>query len=167
MPSSRRSIRSRSGGSGMPNAACSSSFQPAPTPSTSRPPESRSTAAAIRASRAGWRKVIGLTRAPAGTFSLPSTSEYMEMPSLRRASSLAGLAPAILLAVLVVPALPVAAQAAPQALALTVHVGYHDVIRSGEWMPVSIDVRNSGADFHGSIEIQAQDTASKGILTNI
>ena len=81
----------------------------------------------------------------------------MEMPSLRRASPLAGLAPAILLAVLAVPALPVAAQAAPQTLALTVHVGYHDVVKSGQWMPVSIDVRNTGADFHGTIEVQPQD----------
>src|SRR5438128_180768 len=71
MPSSKRSKRSLSGGSPIPKASCSATFHPAPTPSTSRPPERRSTAAAIRASRAGCRNVIGLpvlacTTAPKG-----------------------------------------------------------------------------------------------------
>ena len=48
---------------GMPKARCSCAFQPAPTPNTSRPPLRVSTAAAMRASKDGCRKVIGHTRA--------------------------------------------------------------------------------------------------------
>src|SRR5689334_19621924 len=82
------------------------------------------------------------------------------MPARRGASAWARLVPAILLAGLALPALPVSGEAAGQALALTVHVGYHDVIKQGQWMPVSIDVRNGGPDFRGTIEIQPQDNNS-------
>src|SRR2546428_8409692 len=85
------------------------------------------------------------------------------MPPLSRASRGVRLAPAILLAALVLPVLPIAGQAADQAPALAVHLGYHDVIKAGQWMPVSIDVRNGGTDFRGTIEIQLQDNASKGV----
>ena len=49
---------------GMPKARCSCSFQPAPTPNTSRPPLRVSTAVAIHASKDGCRKVIGDTSDP-------------------------------------------------------------------------------------------------------
>src|SRR5579864_7541486 len=85
------------------------------------------------------------------------------MPARRLAHSWTRLAPAILLAGLALPALPISGEAAGQVLALTVHVGYQDVIKQGQWMPVSIDVRNgSGPDFRGTIEIQPQDNALKG-----
>ena len=57
-------MRSRRAGKGMPNAWCSATFQPAPTPSTRRAGASRSSAADMRASSAGWRKVIGHTSDP-------------------------------------------------------------------------------------------------------
>ncbi len=54
-PSSKRSKRSFSGGSGMPYAVVSSWFQAAPSPSSSRPSEMWSTVAAMLASTAGCR----------------------------------------------------------------------------------------------------------------
>ena len=48
----------------MPYALASSWFQPAPTPSSSRPPEMTSRVAAILASTAGWRYGIPVTRTP-------------------------------------------------------------------------------------------------------
>jgi hypothetical protein len=87
-----------------------------------------------------------------------------QMPARRRATSWARLAPAILLAGLALPALPVSTQAADQHLSLSLRVGYHGVVKSGQWMPVSIDVGNSGADFQGTIEIQPPDGSSPGIF---
>ena len=54
-PSSNRSKRSFSGGSVMPYASHSCWFQPAPTPTSSRPSEMMSMVAAMFASTAGWR----------------------------------------------------------------------------------------------------------------
>jgi hypothetical protein len=76
------------------------------------------------------------------------------MPPHRRAFKGARPATAIALAVLVLPALPVAAQADGPAPTLAVQVGYHDLAKTGEWMPVSIEVRNGGADFSGTVEVQ-------------
>ena len=54
-PSSNRSNRSFSGGRSIPYASHSIWFQPAPRPSSSRPPLMMSTVAAMLASTAGWR----------------------------------------------------------------------------------------------------------------
>ena len=48
----------------MPYAVDSSSFHPAPTPSSSRPSEITSSVAAIFASTAGWRYGMPVTRSP-------------------------------------------------------------------------------------------------------
>ena len=45
-------------------ARASTTFQPAPIPSSSRPPEMMSTVAAIFASTAGWRYGVALTSTP-------------------------------------------------------------------------------------------------------
>src|SRR6266581_2805606 len=37
---------------------------------------------------------------------------------------------------------------------LNVHVGYQDVVKAGEWMPVTIDARNTGAGVDGTLEVQ-------------
>src|SRR5919204_6007118 len=57
------------------------------------------------------------------------------------------------------PALPAAipAVADDQSFRLQVHVGYHDVVRAGEWMPVTVDITNTGSDFRGSLDIGLQD----------
>jgi hypothetical protein len=57
------------------------------------------------------------------------------------------------------PALPavLAAAADDQSVSVQVHVGYHDVVRAGEWMPVTVDLTNSGSNFTGSLDIGLQD----------
>ena len=56
---SSRSRRSAGGGNGSPNARCSRSHQPAPTPQKARPPESASRVATVLAVMPGGRKVTG------------------------------------------------------------------------------------------------------------
>src|SRR5439155_36919 len=41
------------------------------------------------------------------------------------------------------------AEAATNGLTLAVHVGYQDVVKPGEWTPVTIDMHNTGADVDG------------------
>ena len=62
---------------------------------------------------------------------------------------------AFLLATLALPATAVGSQAAGNSLAITVHVGYQDTVKPQQWMPVSIDVKNSGPDIDGTLEVQA------------
>jgi hypothetical protein len=71
-----------------------------------------------------------------------------------------------LAAVLTALALPIAAvpvQAASNPLAMTVHVGYQDVVKTGGWMPVTIDARNSGAGVDGMLEVQESLNAQPGV----
>src|SRR5712691_9619523 len=71
-----------------------------------------------------------------------------------------------LAAVLTALALPIAAvpvQAASNPLALTVHVGYQDVVKTGGWMPVTVDARNSGASVDGMLEVQESLNAQPGV----
>ena len=62
--SSNWSKRSPVSGNGMPYAACSRSFQPAPRPSSTRPPLIASTCATAMASGPGSRNVTGETSVP-------------------------------------------------------------------------------------------------------
>ena len=57
-------MRSSRAGNGKPCASCSAWFQPAPSPSSTRPPEMWSTVATIRESTDGRRKVAGETIVP-------------------------------------------------------------------------------------------------------
>src|SRR5712691_8898314 len=71
-----------------------------------------------------------------------------------------------LAAVLTALALPIAAvpvQAASNPLALTVHVGYQDVVKTGGWMPVTVDARNSGTSVDGMLEVQESLNAQPGV----
>jgi hypothetical protein len=54
------------------------------------------------------------------------------------------------------------ARAAASPLGITAHVGYANVIKVGEWMPVSIAVTNSGPEVDGSLEVQAVFGAKPG-----
>src|SRR5947209_8478118 len=56
----------------------------------------------------------------------------------------------------------VAAQA-KGAVTLTVHAGYQDVIKPGEWMPVTIDASNSGAEVDGTLQVQQSLNAQPGV----
>ena len=62
--SSSRSKRSPTGGNGIPYAACSRSYQPAPIPSSTRPPLIASTCATEIASGPGSRNVADVTIVP-------------------------------------------------------------------------------------------------------
>jgi hypothetical protein len=48
----------------------------------------------------------------------------------------------------------VGALAAGNGVTLSVHVGYQDVVKPGEWMPVTIDAKNTGAGVDGTLEVQ-------------
>src|SRR2546430_17347749 len=56
----------------------------------------------------------------------------------------------------------VGAEAATNGLTLAVHVGYQDVVKPGEWTPVTIDMHNTGADVDGRRGIQESLNARQG-----
>ncbi len=62
--SSSQSKRSLASGNGMPYLRCSSSNQPAPMPSSTRPPLIWSTVATLIDSGPGWRKVALVIMVP-------------------------------------------------------------------------------------------------------
>jgi hypothetical protein len=67
---------------------------------------------------------------------------------------------------LAAPALPfasVGAAAAGNGLTLAVHVGYQDVVKAGDWMPVTVDAKNTGAGIDGTLEIQEVLNAQPGV----
>jgi hypothetical protein len=70
---------------------------------------------------------------------------------------------AVLLALVGLPLAAVGADA-KGGLALTVHAGYQDVIKPGEWMPVTIDARNTGAGVDGTLEVQESLNAQPGVI---
>ena len=61
--------------------------------------------------------------------------------------------------------LPLAAMGAQAKgdLTLTVHTGYQDVVKPGEWLPVSIDAHNTGAGIDGTLEVQESLSAQPGV----
>ena len=56
----------------------------------------------------------------------------------------------------------VPAQAADNPILISARVGYSDVIKSQQWMPVSIAITNNGADVIGTLEIQGTSSFGKG-----
>ena len=70
-----------------------------------------------------------------------------------------------LASMLAVPALAATSigAAAASPVTLTVHVGYQDVVKPGEWMPVTIDAKNTGAGLDGTLEIQEVLNAQPGV----
>src|SRR5438128_2805852 len=62
---------------------------------------------------------------------------------------------------LAIPA--VGAEAAGNGVTLAVHVGYQDVVKPGEWTPVTVDARNTGAEVDGVLEIQESLNAQPGV----
>ena len=68
-----------------------------------------------------------------------------------------------LLAALALTVAAVTAEAAGSGLALAVHVGYQDVVKPGDWTPVTVDARNTGADVDGVLEIQEALNAQPGV----
>jgi hypothetical protein len=68
-----------------------------------------------------------------------------------------------LLAALLLPATGVVTAVASSPLTLAVKVGYQGVYKAQEWMPVTIDVKNSGADFEGTIQLESAFTSQPGL----
>jgi hypothetical protein len=52
---------------------------------------------------------------------------------------------------------------AASGVTLTVHVGYQDVVKPGEWMPVTIDAKNSGAGVDATLEVQEALNGQPGV----
>src|SRR5437763_8214914 len=52
---------------------------------------------------------------------------------------------------------------AKDGVTLAVHAGYHDVIKPGDWMPVTVDAKNTGAGVDGTLEIQESLNAQPGV----
>jgi hypothetical protein len=52
---------------------------------------------------------------------------------------------------------------AASGVALTVHAGYQDVVKAGEWMPVTIDAKNTGAGVDGTLEVQETLNGQPGV----
>ncbi len=55
-----------------------------------------------------------------------------------------------------------AAAATTSAVILTVHVGYHDTLKLGDWMPVTVDITNNGPDLDGVLEVQSAGSLGNG-----
>jgi hypothetical protein len=75
----------------------------------------------------------------------------------------ARIALAAMLAAMGLAAVSVGALAADNGLTLTVHVGYQDVVKAGDWMPVTIDAKNTGAGVDGTLEVQEALNGQPGV----
>lgn len=69
---------------------------------------------------------------------------------------------AVLAAALSLLAAASGAEAATNPVDITVQAGYHGVVKTGDWMPVTIDVTNGGPDVEGSLEVQASSNGQGG-----
>jgi hypothetical protein len=86
-----------------------------------------------------------------------------EMRARRRFGLPARVALAVTLATVAMTAASVGALAAGNGVTLTVHVGYQDVVKPGEWMPVTIDAKNTGAGVDGTLEVQEALSGQPGV----
>ena len=75
----------------------------------------------------------------------------------------ARIALASLLAAIALVGASAGAMAAPNSVTLTVHVGYQNVVKPGDWMPVTVDAKNTGAGIEGTLEIQEALNAQPGV----
>lgn len=73
------------------------------------------------------------------------------------------LALAGLIVPLLLPAVAVTSDAANSDVSLTVHAGYQDVVKLGEWTPVTVDARSNGPAVDGTLEIQESLNAQSGV----
>jgi hypothetical protein len=85
------------------------------------------------------------------------------MRAQRRFGLPARVAFAVTLAMMALATASVGAPAAGNGVTLTVHVGYQDVVKLGEWMPVTIDAKNTGAGIDGTLELQEVLSGQPGV----
>src|SRR5260370_12138473 len=41
---------------------------------------------------------------------------------------------------------------------MSIQVGYHGTVKLGEWMPVTVDITNRGADVDGTLEVEGSNS---------
>jgi len=85
------------------------------------------------------------------------------MRAQRRFGLPARVAFAVTLAMMALATASVGALAAGNGVTLTVHLGYQDVVKLGEWMPVTIDAKNTGAGIDGTLELQEVLSGQPGV----
>ncbi len=56
----------------------------------------------------------------------------------------------------------VVSQAADNQLKIGLQVGYHNTVKLGQWIPVTVDLTNTGPDLDGTLEIQTSNSAGGG-----
>ena len=55
-----------------------------------------------------------------------------------------------------------ATEAATKQVQIAVQVGYHNTVKLGQWVPVVVDLTNSGPAVDGTLEVQANNSAGNG-----
>jgi hypothetical protein len=75
----------------------------------------------------------------------------------------AGIVLAFLVAALALAATAGAVQADTSPLSIKVQFGYHNAIRLGQWMPVTIDLINDGPALDGTLEVQVASSGQPGM----
>jgi hypothetical protein len=65
---------------------------------------------------------------------------------------------ALLVAAIALSAAPIVAQAAASRLTISAHLGFHDTIKLGDWMPLAIDVTNNGSGLDGTVEVETSSS---------
>lgn len=65
---------------------------------------------------------------------------------------------ALLVAAIALTAASIGAHAAVSRLTISAHLGFHDTIKSGDWMPLAIDVTNNGSDLEGTVEVETSSS---------
>src|SRR5256712_4921067 len=53
-------------------------------------------------------------------------------------------------------------EAAATPLQFTVQVGFHNTVKLGQWVPVTVDLSNSGPAIDGTLEVQANNSTGNG-----
>ena len=69
---------------------------------------------------------------------------------------------ALLVAAMAVSAAPMGVHAAASRLTIAAHLGFHDTIKLGDWMPLAIDVTNNGSALDGTVEVQTSSSLGMG-----
>src|ERR1700738_1211069 len=70
---------------------------------------------------------------------------------------------ALLLIGLALMVRPVDVEAAASSMTITAHLGYTDVIKTQQWMPVSIAITNSGPEVDGTLVVQSLFGGKPGV----
>ena len=65
---------------------------------------------------------------------------------------------ALLVAAIAWPVAAIGADAAVSRLTISAHLGFHDTVKSGDWMPLAIDVTNNGSDLEGTVEVETSSS---------